>query len=76
MEFGLDKSAKVTSKKGTLAVSENIPLDINWEANELENSKTYNIQELMKQIISSTMNKEKKMRKWLFRRIRFLLRKN
>ena len=40
-EFVLDKYAKIPFRKGSLAKSKNITLDINMEIIELEDNKTY-----------------------------------
>ena len=41
MEFGLDKSAKATFKRGKLAKTENIELDIDTTIQDLEQEGTY-----------------------------------
>jgi hypothetical protein len=41
MEFGLDKCAKITFKRGKLTDSQNLLIDINREIQELEQGKTY-----------------------------------
>jgi hypothetical protein len=41
MDFGLEKCAKITFKKGTLTHSQNLVIDINREIQELEQGKTY-----------------------------------
>jgi hypothetical protein len=41
MEFGLDKCAKITFKRGKLTHSQNLVIDINRELQELERGKTY-----------------------------------
>jgi len=41
MEFGLDKCAKITFKRGKLTHSQNLVIDINREIEELEQGKTY-----------------------------------
>jgi hypothetical protein len=41
MEFGLDKCAKIVFKKGKLAHSQNLVVDINREIQELEQGKSY-----------------------------------
>jgi len=41
MEFGLDKCAKTTFKRGKLTHSQNLVIDINREIQELEQGKTY-----------------------------------
>jgi hypothetical protein len=41
MEFGFDKSAKITFKRGKLTQSQNLVIDINREIQELEQGKTY-----------------------------------
>ena len=41
MEFGLEKCAKFTFKKGKLIHSQNLVIDINREIQELEKGKTY-----------------------------------
>jgi hypothetical protein len=41
MEFGLEKCAKITFKKGKLIYSQNLEIDINREIQELEQGKTY-----------------------------------
>jgi len=41
MEFGLDKCAKITFKRGKLTHSQNLVIDINREIQELEQGKTY-----------------------------------
>ena len=40
-DFGLDKCAKITFKKGKLTHSQNLVTDINREIQELEQGKTY-----------------------------------
>jgi hypothetical protein len=40
-EFGFDKCAKITFKRGKLTKSQNLVLDINIELQELEQGKTY-----------------------------------
>ena len=40
MEFGLEKCAKITFKKGKLTHSQNIVIDTNREIQELEQGKT------------------------------------
>jgi len=41
MDFGLEKCAKITFKKGKLIHSQNLVTDINREIQELEQGKTY-----------------------------------
>jgi hypothetical protein len=41
MDFGLEKCAKITFKKGKLIHSQNLVIDINREIHELEQGKTY-----------------------------------
>src|SRR5215469_2302043 len=41
MDFGLEKCAKITFKKGKLTHSQNLVIDINREIQELEQGKTY-----------------------------------
>jgi hypothetical protein len=41
MEFGLEKCAKVTLKRGKLISSQNLVTDNNREIQELEKGKTY-----------------------------------
>src|SRR5215469_16214817 len=41
MDFGLEKCAKVTFKKGQLIHLQNLVIDINREIQELEQGKTY-----------------------------------
>ena len=41
MDFGLEKCAKITFKKGKLIHSQNLVIDINREVQELEQGKTY-----------------------------------
>jgi hypothetical protein len=41
MEFGLEKCAKVTLKRGKLISSQNLVIDNNREIQELEQGKTY-----------------------------------
>jgi hypothetical protein len=41
MEFGLEKCAKMTLKRGKLIQSQNLVIDINREIQELEQRKTY-----------------------------------
>ena len=41
MDFGLEKCAKITFKKGKLIHSQNLVIDINREIQELEQGKTY-----------------------------------
>jgi hypothetical protein len=41
MEFGLEKCAKITFKKGKLIHLQNLVVDINREIQELEQGKTY-----------------------------------
>jgi hypothetical protein len=41
MDFGLEKCAKITFKKGKLIHSQNLVIDINREIQELEQEKTY-----------------------------------
>jgi hypothetical protein len=41
MEFGLEKCAKITFKRGKLIQSQNFVIDINREIQELEQGKTY-----------------------------------
>jgi hypothetical protein len=41
MDFGLEKCAKVTFKKGKLIHSQNLVIDINREIQELEQGKMY-----------------------------------
>jgi hypothetical protein len=41
MEFGLEKYAKVTFKRGKLISSQNLVIDHNREIQELEQGKTY-----------------------------------
>jgi hypothetical protein len=40
-DFGLDKCAKITFKKGKLTYSQNLVIDINREVQELDQGKTY-----------------------------------
>jgi hypothetical protein len=41
MEFGLEKCAKITFKRGKLIQQQNLVIDINREIQELEQGKTY-----------------------------------
>jgi hypothetical protein len=41
MDFGLEKCAKITFKKGKLIHSQNLVIDVNREIQELEHGKTY-----------------------------------
>jgi len=41
MEFGLQKCAKISFKRGKLIQSQNLVIDINREIQELEQRKTY-----------------------------------
>jgi hypothetical protein len=41
MEFGLEKYAKITFKRGKLTHLQNLVIDINKEIQELEQGKTY-----------------------------------
>jgi len=41
MDFGLEKYAMITFKKGKLIHSKNLVMDINREIQELEQGKTY-----------------------------------
>jgi hypothetical protein len=41
MEFGFEKCAKITFKRGKLIHSQNLVIDINREIQELEQGKTY-----------------------------------
>jgi len=41
MEFGLDKCAEITFKKGKLTHSQNLVIDINREIQNFEHGKTY-----------------------------------
>ena len=41
MDFGLEKCAKTTFKKGKLTRSQDLVIDINREIQELEEGKTY-----------------------------------
>ena len=41
MDFGLEKCAKITFKKGKLIHSQNLVIDINREIQELEQGKMY-----------------------------------
>jgi len=41
MEFGLDKCAKITFKRGKLTHSQNFVININREIQQLEQGKTY-----------------------------------
>ena len=41
MDFGLEKCAKITFKKGKLIHSQNSVMDINRDIQELEQGKTY-----------------------------------
>jgi hypothetical protein len=41
MEFGLEKCAKITFKRGKLISSQNLVIDNNREIQELEQGKTY-----------------------------------
>jgi hypothetical protein len=41
IDFGLEKCAKITLKKGKLIHSQNLVIDINREIRELEQGKTY-----------------------------------
>ena len=73
MQFGLEKCAKVTCKKGLPVKSKNITLDINPEITELEHNKTYEYLGIdQSNGINYTMNKEK-IRKEFYRRIRAII---
>jgi hypothetical protein len=41
MDFGLDKCAKITFKRGKLTYLQNLVTDINREIQELEQGETY-----------------------------------
>jgi hypothetical protein len=46
MEFGLEKCAKITFKKGKLIYSQNLGIDINREMQESEKGKMYKYVEI------------------------------
>ena len=46
MEFGLEKCANITFKRGKLTHSQNLVIDTNREIQELEHGKTYKYLEI------------------------------
>ena len=67
MQFGLEKWAKVTFKKGSLVKSKNISRDMNTDITELKYDKTYKyLGNNEANGINHTMNKKKKIKKRIF----------
>ena len=75
MEFGLDKFAKATFKRGRLADSSNIELDLNTVIQDLEQEGTSKYLEISKGDGIEHSQMKEKIRKKYYRRIRMELRK-
>ncbi|KXJ16764.1 uncharacterized protein LOC110235072 [Exaiptasia diaphana] len=74
MEFGLDKCAKATFKRGKLVKSENIVIDINTTIQDLEQEGTYKYLGVSEGDGIEHSSMKEKIRKEYYRRIRLLLK--
>ena len=74
MEFGLDKCAKATFKRGRLADSSNIELDLNTVIQDLEQEGTYKYLEISKGDGIEHSQMKEKIRKEHYRRILMVLK--
>ena len=75
-QFCLEKSAKITFRKGSLVKSKNIPLDMSTKITESEHNKTCTYLGINEANgINHSMNKEK-IKKWFYRRIRDIWEQN
>ena len=74
MEFGLDKCAKATFKRGKLAKTENIELDIDTTIQDLEQEGTYKYLGVNEGDGIQHAKMKEKIRKEYYRRIRLVLK--
>ena len=74
MEFGLDKCAKTTFKRGRLADSSNIELDVNTVIQDLEQEGTYKYLGVSEGDGIQHSQMKEKIRKEYYRRIRMVLK--
>ena len=74
MEFGLDKCAKATFKRGRLADSSNIELDLNTVIQDLEQEGTYKYLEISKGDGIEHFQMKERIRKEHYRRILMVLK--
>ena len=74
MEFELDKCAKATFKKGTLAETSSIKLDINTTIKELEQEESYKYLGINEGDGIQHSQMKEKIRKEYYRRVRLVLK--
>ena len=74
MEFGLDKCAKATFKRGKLVNSENIVIDINTNVQDLEQEGTYKYLGVNEGDGIQHSSMKEKIRKEYYRQIRLVLK--
>jgi hypothetical protein len=74
MEFGLDKCAKITFKRGKLTHSQNLMIDINREIQELEQEKTYKYLGIEKGVGIQHQQMKEKLKQEYNRRLRIILK--
>ena len=73
MEFGLDKFAKATFKRGKLTSSENIQIDINTTIQNFEPENTYKYLRINEGDGIHHSKMKEKIRKEYYRRIRLII---
>ena len=74
MEFGLDKCAKATFKKGKLTETSSIKLDINTTIKELEQEESYKYLGINEGDGIQHSQMKEKIRKEYYRRVRLVLK--
>ena len=74
MEFGLDKCAKATFKRGELAKTENIELNVGTTIQDLEQEGTYKYLDVNEGDGIQHAKMKEKIRKEYYRRIRLVLK--
>jgi hypothetical protein len=74
MDFGLEKCAKITFKKGKLIHSQNLMIDINREIQELEQGKTYKYLGIEENEGTQHQQMKERLKQEYRRRIRMILK--
>ena len=74
MEFGLEKFAKITFKRGKLTHSQNLVIDTNREIQELEQGKTYKYLGIEESEGIQHQQMKERLKKEYSRRLRMILK--
>jgi hypothetical protein len=74
MDFGLEKCAKITFKKGKLIHSQNLVIDMNREIQELEQGKTYKYLGIEERDGIQHQQMKERLKKEYRRRLRMILK--